>query len=235
MPETLSQNALRQLRAGSTSQEIINRCKAGDPLIEMSVFPEIRLRYEFPYKPNMPASYLHDNPYLDSIIYEATSLYLSPERPTPDTTSGIVPEKYYGLYTKPFHAGKVIEPRLADAKPSAWTSICSDDVLMRDLLSVFLRCEYQMTAAFQKDLFLEDMASMQHDFCSSLLVNAVLAYACVSHATGEHNLTVQILILSSHVIRSSRTEKNTGTPTRTRIGSLRKPGVCGNWKPTSHD
>ena len=51
--------------------------------------------------------------------------------------------------------------------------------LMRDLLRVFLRCEYHFTAAIQKDLFLEDMAAQREDFCSSLLVNMVLAYSCV--------------------------------------------------------
>lgn len=87
--------------------------------------------------------------------------------------------EYRSLYVKPFHAAKVIDPLLTDAKPSHWTTVSDNDVLMRQILEDFFRCEYQFTAAFQKDLFLEDMASGRKDFCSSLLVNVTLAYACV--------------------------------------------------------
>lgn len=73
----------------------------------------------------------------------------------------------------------MIEPLLSDAKPSLWTSVCNDDELMRDLLIVLFRCEYQLTAAFHKDLLLEDMTARHTDFCSLLLVNVLLAYACV--------------------------------------------------------
>lgn len=128
----------------------------------------------------MPASYTANNPYLNSIVYEAISLYSHAEQRESRLVSDIASDKYHSLYVMPFHAGQVVEPRLSDARPSRWTTICSDDMLMRDLLAVFFRCEYQFTSAFHKDLFLEDMAAIRHDFCSSLLVNAVLAYACVS-------------------------------------------------------
>jgi hypothetical protein len=80
---------------------------------------------------------------------------------------------------KPFHAAEVIDHRLFDVKLSLWTTVCNNDILMRDLLSVWLRCEYHFTAAFQKDLFLEDMGAQREDFCSSLLVNVMLGYSCV--------------------------------------------------------
>jgi hypothetical protein len=50
---------------------------------------------------------------------------------------------------------------------------------MRDLLSVWLRCEYHFTAAFQKDLFLEDIGAQREDFCLLLLVNIMLEYSYV--------------------------------------------------------
>ncbi|WAO93270.1 Zn(2)-C6 fungal-type domain-containing protein [Fusarium falciforme] len=49
---------------------------------------------------------------------------------------------------------------------------------MRELLNVYLRCEYLPHAVFQNDYFLEYMASGRDTFCSSLLVNALLAYSC---------------------------------------------------------
>jgi hypothetical protein len=135
----------------------------------------------------MPQDFVAENPYLDSLMYEAASLYTTgqPRRHSENiTTSGMAslrPAKYESLYLKPFHAAQVIEPRLSDARPSLWTTICDDDVLMRDILAVFFRCEYHFTAAFQKDYFLEDMAAQRGDFCSSLLVNVTLAYSCVQY------------------------------------------------------
>lgn len=146
----------------------------------MAVTPETRSRYEFPYRSGMPEEYASNNSYLGSLIYEATSCH-----PTNDDSraAGLVDQlrsKEYGdLYLKPFHAAQVVEPKLFDAKLSLWTTVCDDDTLMRDLLQVFLRCEYQFTSAIQKDYFLEDMSAQKTDFCSSLLVNVVLAYSCV--------------------------------------------------------
>jgi hypothetical protein len=130
----------------------------------------------------MPAHYASDNPYLNSLMYEAASLYSPDQHPTSDSPqlgATLSAEEHQSLYLKPFHAAQVVEPRLSDVKVSFWTTVCDDNVLMRELLSVLFRCEYQFTAAFQKDLFLEDMAAQRKDFCSSLLVNAVLAYSCV--------------------------------------------------------
>jgi hypothetical protein len=144
----------------------------------------------------MPDYCIENNPYLDSIIWGAASLYAqdSSRRPnavavaassSSSSSSAAGPagdygtEGYESIYLKPFHAAEVVDPRLSDAKISAWTSVTSDDVLMRELLKVFLRCEYMFTSAFQKDYFLDDLVARRDEFCSSLLVNIILAYACV--------------------------------------------------------
>lgn len=187
LPDQEAQFVLQKLRSGSGISAILNQVKAGDLLLQLAVSPETRFRYEFPYQSEMPGDIVIDNPYLDSLIYEAASLYSPSQRSKPSghtKTGGITNLKspeYRSLYLKPFHAAQVIEPRLSDARPSLWTTICDDDVLMRDLLGVFLRCEFHFTAAFQKDYFLEDMAAQREDFCSSLLVNVTLAYSCVQY------------------------------------------------------
>lgn len=133
----------------------------------------------------MPEDYVPNNPYLDSLIYEGASLYSTdgfPGRSKHTNTSSVAnlgSDQYQSLYLRPFHAGQVVDPRLSNVKISSWTTVCEDDVLMRDLLGGFLRCEYHFTAIFQKDLFLEDMAEQREDFCSSLLVNIILGYSCV--------------------------------------------------------
>lgn len=133
----------------------------------------------------MPEDHIPNNPYLDSLVYEAASLYTPAQYSnlSSSTISGLTANlssaEYGSLYLKPFHAAQVVHPLLSDLRPSLWTTVCNDNVLMRDLLQTFFRCEYQFTAIFHKDYFLEDMATQQEDFCSSLLVNVVLAYSCV--------------------------------------------------------
>lgn len=190
LPDQEAQYVLQSLRSGSGVNAILNQVKAGDLLLQLAVSPETRFRYEFPYRTEMPRDFVIDNPYLDSLIYEAASLY-SPSsfqqpKPSESTSASRIPSvkstEYKSLYLKPFHAAQVIEPRLSNARPSLWTSICDDDVLMRDLLGVFFLCEYQSLAAFQKDYFLEDMISQEEVFCSPLLVNVTLAYSCVQYS-----------------------------------------------------
>ncbi|PVH92879.1 hypothetical protein DM02DRAFT_662521 [Periconia macrospinosa] len=91
--------------------------------------------------------------------------------------------EYRSEYVKPYHAAVFVEPRLENVKPSEWTTVSKDDTLMRDLLAAYFTHEYHLWPLFQKDYFLEDMAKPKTDdrqtpCCSSLLVIAILAYAC---------------------------------------------------------
>lgn len=153
----------------------------------------------------MPESLLtKDNPYLHSLLYEAAAIYpLSNQTGLPRTSSWNwntssesdtipKPQEVRGVmhetaYLKPFHAAEVIDSRFSHARISSLTSVCDDDVLMRNLLSGWLHYKYHFTAAFQKELFLEDMAAHREDFCSSLLVNIVLGYSCVQYLKASHS------------------------------------------------
>lgn len=73
-----------------------------------------------------------------------------------------------------------MDVQLSAVEPSKWTTVCADNVLMRRLLHAFFLQDHDWWTAFQKDYFLEDMAKMRLQFCSSLLVNAVLALSCVA-------------------------------------------------------
>lgn len=215
LPEKDAQSVLRNWRSGSDIPTILNHVKAGDILIQMSLLPETRFRYEFPYRSEIPRDYTVDNTYLNSLIYEAASLYADnreAEVVSLEPGSKLVSGEYTSLYLKPFHAAHVVDPLLSDIKFSSWTTVCQDDVLMRDLFSVFLRCEYQFTAAFQKDYFLEDMASEGSDFCSSLLVNIVLAYSCVRRPSDLETGPTDPFV-SRSAIPSSVSAPSIGIPT----------------------
>ncbi|RGP70996.1 nitrogen assimilation transcription factor nit-4 [Fusarium sporotrichioides] len=184
LPDQDAQDILQRIRSGADAGSVLQQAKAGDVMLQMAVKPETRYRYEFPYRAEMPRDFHIDNPYMKSLIYEAASLYSygdGPELTTPSGVTDLASEEQRSLYLKPFHAAQVVEPLLNDAKISRWTNVSKNDVLMRDLLRVMFRCEYQFTAAFHKDLFLQDLVAGRKDFCSSLLVNAILAYACACY------------------------------------------------------
>jgi hypothetical protein len=179
------QDILGRLRSGVSVDAILSHVETGDLLVQLAVIPEARLRFEFPYIAEMPASLLSDNPYLESMLFESASLL--PRAQTAASMGrdvSVLLQKfgtadYQSPYLKPVHAAEVVEPRLSSVKPSQWTSVCTDDTLMRQLLATFFRIEYLFNTPFQKDIFLEDMAASRTTFCSSLLVNSVMSYCCV--------------------------------------------------------
>lgn len=242
LPDKEAGHVWRQIREGIDATSLLNYLKTGNVLLQMAVAPETRFRYELPYRTEMPEYYLGDNPYIDSMIYGASSLYPKTERsknPGRTATSRAgnrASNEYQGAYLKPFHAAEVIDPRLTDAKISSWTAVCKDDVLMRQLLSVFLRCEYHLTSAFQKDYFLDDLVANRKKFCSSLLVNVVLAYSCVRYSPlilfliFRHVYEAPLLMKPRSAIRVSQTVLNTGIPKRSCIASLWKRSAYGSLK-----
>ncbi|KAH7215812.1 hypothetical protein DER44DRAFT_806843 [Fusarium oxysporum] len=161
LPDRDAQAILQRLRSGTDVASVLTQARAGDVLIQMAVVPETRLRYEFPYRSEMPKEFELNNPYLNSMLYETASLYSqhhTSETNVPGYVDSLGSEEQRSLYLKPFHAAQVFDPLLSDVKVSAWTSV-----------------------SFHKDLFLDDMAARRKDFCSSLLVNVTLAYACVCY------------------------------------------------------
>ncbi|KAI3580111.1 hypothetical protein IWW34DRAFT_620935 [Fusarium oxysporum f. sp. albedinis] len=161
LPDQDAQAILQRLRSGTDVASVLTQARAGDVLLQMAVVPETRLRYEFPYRSEMPKEFELNNPYLNSMLYETASLYSqhqTTETNVPGHLASLGSEEKRSLYLKPFHAAQVFDPLLSDVKVSVWTSV-----------------------SFHKDLFLEDMAARRKDFCSSLLVNVTLAYACVCY------------------------------------------------------
>ncbi|KAK4651101.1 hypothetical protein QC762_0089200 [Podospora pseudocomata] len=199
---TLSAEIFKRIRMEGPPESILRHIKEGDLLLQLSLKPEMRFRYVFPYVSEMPA-HLHrpDNPYIESCFYEWSALQRSGfemstctnKRTTDSPRSSSSPEpRPESIYLMPFHAAEIIEPLLNDIFPSKWTVVCADDVLMRRLIAAWLSAEYQWIVVLQKDCFLQDMAHGpgRRGCCSSLLVNAVLANASY---WSPHNLAYQFL------------------------------------------
>lgn len=79
---------------------------------------------------------------------------------------------------EPNIALEAANPKLAAAR--YWTTVTDNEAFLSHLLSVWYKWEYSYYHFFDWDIFIEDMVAGRKNFCSSLLVNAVLASACVS-------------------------------------------------------
>ncbi|KAL2758317.1 hypothetical protein ACRALDRAFT_1061517 [Sodiomyces alcalophilus JCM 7366] len=62
--------------------------------------------------------------------------------------------------------------------PTTWTSITTDAFLVQHLLALYFCWEYPAFASLSKEHFLQDFQEGRPRFCSSMLVNALLALGC---------------------------------------------------------
>lgn len=178
-PEALG--LLQLLRQGVIVDSILQQMQGGDLMIQSRLSPETRFRYDFPYQKQMPtALQVKTNPYLNTLLYEAAYLGAQPSLEVVKDFPGSDPNNPASPYIKPYAACKLVDPRLHNIKPSAWTNVSSDDAFLRAALELYFQYEYHFFSGFHRDLFLDDMLSGSEQYCSSLLVNAVLALACVS-------------------------------------------------------
>ncbi|KAK3383676.1 hypothetical protein B0T24DRAFT_58979 [Lasiosphaeria ovina] len=209
-PDHEAREVFQRIRRGADAANILRHVNYGDVLVQLALVPEARFRYDFPYMSDMPAYLRHPgNQYLDSEVYEAaplaaptpvntsepppsqrrrllddagsTSSSASPTDATPEppASPGEDPERI--AYMRPYQSATIVSPWLDVVKPSKWTSVSSDDNLMRKLLHDYLLYDHDWFTFFQKDYFLEDMAHGRPRFCSKVLVNTVLCVGCYCH------------------------------------------------------
>jgi Fungal specific transcription factor domain len=67
------------------------------------------------------------------------------------------------------------------AKPEnePWTNVTSDAGLIEHLMTLYFTWQHPIYLLFSKECFLHDMAHSRKKYCSSLLVNTILAAACL--------------------------------------------------------
>ena len=123
-----------------------------------------------------PQSLRHVNSVRDS-IYTAGKLLSIAER-----AWGLYGEDNARLppHLQPCGLARIVDARLDKVMPSRWTSVPANDSFLKMLMKLYFQNEHSFFSFFYKDLFLDDMLSESSTFCLELLVNAVLAMACVS-------------------------------------------------------
>ncbi|KAF2872277.1 fungal-specific transcription factor domain-containing protein [Massariosphaeria phaeospora] len=68
--------------------------------------------------------------------------------------------------------------RTAEPRTQTWTAVSHDLAFVERLLDLYFRWSHAFYVIFSRECFYNDFRSGRSKYCSSLLVNAILAYAC---------------------------------------------------------
>lgn len=82
----------------------------------------------------------------------------------------------------PMQPPALCDPILHSLRIGYWTTVDITDELAGRVISFYLEVNHPLFGFFEPDLFVHDLVYRQPRFCSALLVNAVLAYACVRYS-----------------------------------------------------
>ncbi|RKL36356.1 hypothetical protein BFJ70_g7287 [Fusarium oxysporum] len=178
-PRSEALEIVRRIQAGVDAETLMRQLSSADLLLQVQLEPETRSRYQFIYSPLMP-TYLQtdDNPFMRSLIHEWSTRddIVSIASPVfTETDLG-----YRAQYLRPHHAATIVDSRLDEIVPSTWTTVDVSDDTMKQLIRAYFLQEYDWFTFFHKDYFLDDMINGSNTFCSSLLVNAILAVGCAA-------------------------------------------------------
>ncbi|KAK4081289.1 uncharacterized protein Triagg1_2821 [Trichoderma aggressivum f. europaeum] len=233
MPPSDSQAIFRLIRRGADIKTVMGQITEGNLLLQLSLTPETQRRYEFPFVTTMPAALqTGDNLYLRSLIFEATFHDQNQQQLTVplnqvNTRSG---SPQY-IYTQPYHSAEIVNTRLSSVDVSRWTAVSADNELMRALLHAYFLHEYSSYTIFQKDIFIQALTDGDERFCSSLLVNALLAQASVFPPFEVFKQRWKQANRYSIAIRGSKIANSSGTLKISAIAFLQKLGDFGNYGP----
>ncbi|KAM3497720.1 hypothetical protein MY10362_008942 [Beauveria mimosiformis] len=177
LPEQDAQGVFQRIRAGTGLGTILRQVRAGDALLQMAVPRETSFRYSFPYLEPVfyeTASLLAAAPRPPRNEEPAQSLggdggggarqplaRVRQQRSKDNDSSAAAKHNAEndGVCLSPLHAERVLKPRLTGVQIAPLMRVCDDEPLMRDLLEMSLRCEYQSKSAFQKDTFFQNLVA----------------------------------------------------------------------------
>lgn len=195
-PRAEADEIFRRIRAGVDVGSLLRFIEDGDLVAQAVLKPDSRRRrYEFPYHSEMPIYlFSSNNPYLDSLLFQSTfsqpitadsehqvlndsasdrQMHTTRKQPATDAINDNI------MYLMPYSTAQMIEPTIEKITAEPWTRVISDNKLLRRLVCSYFQFPHACGSFVHKDLFLEDMVACRNDFCSPLLVNAMLSIASV--------------------------------------------------------
>ena len=109
------------------------------------------------------------------------------------------------------------DERLGHIVISTWTKVPVTNEFAARAISLYLETDHPLLGLFDADLFLDDLVSGQINFCSPLLVNALLCWACVSFFFS---------FFLSQTLPSWLPRSVGRLPHYSGIGPLKSPSIC---------
>ena len=74
---------------------------------------------------------------------------------------------------------RYVDFRLEKLHATFWTGVPIENAHAARLISHYLEIDHPLLGFFEADLFVRDLVDQRNEFCSPLLVSAVLFWACV--------------------------------------------------------
>jgi len=190
LPENEAIELLRRLRstndlesvlssaAGNASNQYrpsdIETARAHSPPTDSRIEFELSVKYRIVYPPHTFRHPIHD---MHTLLQQpALPLSHLDGRPIHEA----VEPGFRDLPASgPNLAQKYYDERLNRLEVSHWTSVAIADDFVASVLSNYLELNHPVLGLFDAGLFVRDLTNLQHNFCSTFLVNATLAFACV--------------------------------------------------------
>lgn len=177
-PPSVAEQLIQRLRNGMNPDDLVKFVKDGDLLVNLALQPDHRFRFTLLYPADIrPLFQRNSSPYIKSPIFEDIF-----DIDDGDRQVAPVQTRARRIYDIPYHAATIVDPLLSseNLRVSRWTKVSNDEKFLKRALEVYFQFEYPSYHFFHKDLFLGDLITGKGGHCSSLLVNAILAAACVS-------------------------------------------------------
>ncbi|KAF2009605.1 hypothetical protein BU24DRAFT_428504 [Aaosphaeria arxii CBS 175.79] len=181
-PDKTSDDIYLRIRQGGDAASILNQLQDGDLLLQLSLQPETRYRYTLPFAADLQPLFRDmRTPFHDSTLFRSVT-----QPPSAETNEQEPPvfmnnaDNQECIRNIPYHRALLTDAALDTDSTmiSRWTSIGCDRKLLQKLLRTYFQFHFPLYPVFHKGIFLDELFAGGTVFCSSLLVNSILAIAC---------------------------------------------------------
>ena len=101
---------------------------------------------------------------------------------------------------------KLCDIPLIQVSARPWTTVTNDNHLVSHLISLYFTWDHPLSQILDQGIFLDHMASgdIHSECCNPLLVNSILALACVCYFSAQNLWKGIFLTLARHILNTRR-------------------------------
>ncbi|KAL6805193.1 N-terminal fungal transcription regulatory domain-containing protein [Trichoderma sp. SZMC 28012] len=131
-------------------------------------------------------------PFLPPIIPQALSgdayhQLTTPGRPSAASAS---PQPLFRETDPTASPTSLCDSRLFQLNISHWTNVPISNEVAARAISLYLETDHPLLGFFDPNLFVSDLVNLKHDYCSPMLVNALLYWACQMYSAADPDIDV---------------------------------------------